>query len=590
MQIFLDNFIIKYIEFYSLNYSKIHNSPLLFSKLKTHTKNIPDFYFFSLKLACSLILIGYYFILFISFKKINYFMYFKFLINFNLTITNNLFKFFENLINIIDIDKSKVKDTRISKSNFNLNLDNKLIYDFIIVGSGPGGSIIANKLHKQQKNFLILDSGSLSSTNAYSYEEILNKYMNSGITVTYGNSLISLAQAECVGGGSEINSGLFHKIPKSILDEWESNFNLKIDNDNISKQTYNKIIKDLSIQNYKYETHIPEQAKILLKGKSKYKYISTQIPRWFKYDKVTKKYIKQSMTKTYLHKDILKNHLSEKTKAVKLFYKKNCWNIECTKNNKSIILKTKKLILSAGAINTPYILKNSNIKKNIGNTLQCHPTIKVTAFFNKKINNNNYEVANIQTRLNNNNKICFGSSISTIPYLKVAMNYYPNYNKFVDENYQKMAIYYVSIKPKGYGSIHKLPFFKDPFIYYNLTEEDKVQLAFGLKELTNLLLESGAKQIFPSIKSSKIIENKKDLMKMPNNINPKLSNLFSVHLFGSCPMGENQSKCAVDSKGKIFDFNNIYVCDSSILPTATNVNPQGPLMFLAHKISEEIIK
>ena len=92
------------------------------------------------------------------------------------------------------------------------------------------------------------------------------------------------------------------------------------------------------------------------------------------------------------------------------------------------------------------------------------------------------------------------------------------------------------------------------------------------------------------MKFSKIIKNEKDLIRMPNKINTKLSNMFSVHLFGTCPMGENQSKCAIDTTGKIFNYNNIYVCDSSILPTATNVNPQGPLMLLAHKISEEIIK
>ena len=47
------------------------------------------------------------------------------------------------------------------------------------------------------------------------------KYRNAGLTAAIGNPVINYAEGNCAGGGSEINSGLFHEIPDSTLLGWE---------------------------------------------------------------------------------------------------------------------------------------------------------------------------------------------------------------------------------------------------------------------------------------------------------------------------------------------------------------------------------
>ena len=44
------------------------------------------------------------------------------------------------------------------------------------------------------------------------------------------------------------------------------------------------------------------------------------------------------------------------------------------------------MILSAGTIGTAQILKNSGLSRKAGNNFQMHPTIKVVAVFDEKIN------------------------------------------------------------------------------------------------------------------------------------------------------------------------------------------------------------
>ena len=42
----------------------------------------------------------------------------------------------------------------------------------------------------------------------------------------------------------------------------------------------------------------------------------------------------------------------------------------------------------------------------------------------------------------------------------------------------------------------------------------------------------------------------------------------SAHPQGGNRMGDNQEECVVDSDCKVFGFNNLYVCDASVFPTA----------------------
>jgi len=72
-----------------------------------------------------------------------------------------------------------------------------------------------------------------------------------------------------------------------------------------------------------------------------------------------------------------------------------------------------------------------------------------------------------------------------------------------------------------------------------------------------------------------------------NSIPPMLphsrTNLMTIHLFSSCPMGENKSRCAVDSYGKLHNFNGLYIADASLLCTSPGVNPQGTIMAITRR-------
>ena len=145
------------------------------------------------------------------------------------------------------------------------------------------------------------------------------------------------------------------------------------------------------------------------------------------------------------------------------------------------------------------------------------------------------------------------------------------------------------IIPQGTGKVRKIPIFKDPLITYNLTRKDKKTFAEALKKLCELLLTAGAQTIFPSIRNGPVIKNVSDLKKLPNQINSSKTSIMSVHMFSSCPMGEDRDICVVDSYGKVHGQKNLWVSDASMIPSAIGVNPQGTIMAFAKRNAEKII-
>src|SRR5947209_18178985 len=83
--------------------------------------------------------------------------------------------------------------------------------EIVVIGSGPGGSTTAHLLAEHGRDVLILEAGPdlpLESCPPFSAEEMVQKYRAGGLNPTVGNAKVVFAEGRCVGGGSEVNSGL----------------------------------------------------------------------------------------------------------------------------------------------------------------------------------------------------------------------------------------------------------------------------------------------------------------------------------------------------------------------------------------------
>jgi cholesterol oxidase len=68
----------------------------------------------------------------------------------------------------------------------------------------------------------------------------------------------------------------------------------------------------------------------------------------------------------------------------------------------------------------------------------------------------------------------------------------------------------------------------------------------------------------------------------------RLARLISAHPLGGCAMGSSAQDGVVDSYGRVFGSDGLYVADGSILPGPVGVNPSMTIAALAERIAKEM--
>lgn len=456
--------------------------------------------------------------------------------------------------------------------------------EIVVIGSGPGGAITAGLLAEAGRDTLLIEEGEhwpLSSCEPFSVAEMRQKYRNGGQTVAFGRDKIPYVEGRCVGGGSEINSGLYHRTPPAILERWRKEFQVEAASERDLLPHFETCERDLSV------ARLPQAAPLaslkLHDGATKLGWQSLEVPRWFRYGPDGSGQ-RQSMTETFIPR-LLKagGKLQPNTRAQRIRRNGAGWLIEASHTNgQPVHVVADHLFLCAGAVHTPALLRRSGITRNVGNSLQLHPTVKVVAEFADHVNAADMGVPVHQVK-EYAPRLSFGCSISSPPYLALGLLDHPEAARETTSKWPQRATYYAMITSEGTGTVRTLPGFRDPLVRFALTQTDRKNLADGLRKLSQLLFASDATTLYPALTRGPTLRGNDDLGRLPELLPDGLANLMTIHLFSSCPMGEDQGRCATDSFGRMHGFKNLYVNDASLLCTAPGVNPQGSIMAIARR-------
>ena len=459
-----------------------------------------------------------------------------------------------------------------------------------VLGSGPGGAITAALLAEKGFVVLLIEQGKqkpIDSCRSFSIEEMLQKYRNGGLTPALGRPKVAYVEGSCVGGGSEVNSGLYHRTPSVILQQWREKFALDVGETDLLSH-FEACEKDVSVG--LSPGKLPSASLKLHEGAQALGWDSREVPRWFAYSGNTDSAgiptgHRQSMSRTFIKRfEAAGGKLKSGIRCRQILRHGDGFRILASEEESGSNLEysCENLFVSCGAIGTPTILRKSGIKGRIGQSLQMHPTIKVVAEFDEEVNSESMGVPVHQVKEFAPN-FSFGCSISSLPYLSLAMLDHPAHISRVAHSWKRMAIYYAMIVPSGSGSVSPLPGFCDPLVKFALTTNDLRMLATALRRLCQLLFAARAIRLFPSISNFGPLENVSQLSRIPEILPAHLANLMTIHLFSSCPMGENPALCPVDSLGLVKGYPGLHIADASLLPSAPGVNPQGSVMAFARR-------
>lgn len=465
-----------------------------------------------------------------------------------------------------------------------------------IIGSGPGGMITARELANAGIEVTLFEKGkhvTQHEVDAFSVKEMDCKYTDNGVTVALGKPKVAYVEGSCLGGGSEVNAGLYHRTPEKVFQQWVNEGRIQYD--------YEQLLEHMEfcekLVNVCKMPFDPPPASLKLKqGAEKLNWHCMEVPRWYKYtseqDMGIRSGVRQSMTEAVLPELMQQNVEILTETEVMAVSKDNVSGVTVTYQDAGASNKQMHfdyVFICCGAVNTPYLLQRSGFKnKQIGKSLRLHSTVKVTARFAEAVNGKFPGIPVHQSK-EFSPDFSIGGSISSLPFLAAGLM-----NKGLSfEDIAEMAPYlstYYAMISDGIGSVKKVPFVDRPLVQFKIPEDGIKKLNSAVKKLTELMFAAEALEVYPSLTTVSKIKKQNDWKQYPDEFPANDFNLMTIHLMGSCPIGSDASSSVVNQDGLMHGESRVYIADASIIPSALGVNPQGTNMALARKNALEFLK
>jgi hypothetical protein len=281
---------------------------------------------------------------------------------------------------------------------------------------------------------------------------------------------------------------------------------------------------------------------------------------------------RRGMSDTFLPRALKAGcRLMDQTKAVRLERRASRWVVHARSIGARIELEAEQVFLACGAIHTPALLRRSGLAPRAGASLALHPTAKLAAEFSDEVNAAGLGVAAQQVKPGHG-RFSFGCSISSPANLALNLLDEPEPLSRLAKDWRRMASYYVMAPGGGRGEVRNLPGCADPLVRYQVSAGELSALDEGLSALAELLKAAGAQRIFAG------------------PVTQADARLVTLHLMGSCPMGEDRGVCVADSFGKVHGCGGLYLADASLFCGPLGVNPQGLVMALARRNALAFLK
>jgi hypothetical protein len=457
-------------------------------------------------------------------------------------------------------------------------------FDFVVVGSGPAGSVLSDELSKKGFSVALIDRASNDKPRAINH--FFCPYINKSpkyYTPVFSNEM---------GGNSLLWHSKVYLLSKQEL------------------ESYNWFIKYEELK--KYSNILSKKLKINKSLITKYKKKNGIVYRYSH---------RASFRNIYEHLKVKQNN------KIKVFKEYSPIKLNIINNNvKSVIIKNTKqeekniyvkndLIFCCGGLGNPHILLNLLKKKNknLGKYLSDHPhvnlgKIKISELFNfKKILKPNVKI-NLKIKTNeaaliidNKNYFCGVQVDYKLDPTRQLTRFFIRIKNLKLRMFLRLFGFFVR---KINGLFHMLGYFFKKYYKYSFEFFFSQSPSFKNRiYLTKKIDKFGLKTVNIKWNLQKDdLKNYKELIeKSSNNKNILLdkedfkNNFYKNGLAGQHPscttkIGKNDKDGVVNKNLKLFGYNNMYVVGSSVFPYNGYTNPTWTIMTLALRLARRLTR
>jgi choline dehydrogenase-like flavoprotein len=478
--------------------------------------------------------------------------------------------------------------------------------DVIIIGSGAAGAILAHKLIQKGREVFMLERGGYTNPSQMNEDEVqmLSKLYSDGALQLSRDFQFQILQGSCVGGTTVVNNAVCFDLPKDILDMWNNPqlYDAGLDASKLfgNSGSFSAVRNLIRVQDQNHK-NLNKGAGPFEKGIKKLGFdaspnIFHTVDANIENDCYGCGYCnigcgfgkKLSMLDTVLpdiqekYPDALKIIAGCEAKKIRSTGSK-VTKVECVfQNGKRIHIKGKTIIVSAGAVSSSLLLLRSGIGNGrTGKNLCFNMGSPVTAVFKEKINS--YEGLQIshylQFKPNRGYIIETWFNPPVAQALTMPGWFDDHYNNML--RYDRLSCVGILVPTQANGEVRAAGLFGRD-VKYVPEHEDLQKLIEGLILAGKIFLAGGAEAVLPhtwdyyEFKNENELEELRHIVKKPGDIT-----LGTGHPQGGNAISKSKAKGVINPEFRVFGYDNFYVCDASVFPSSTGVNPQLTVMALA---------
>ncbi|WP_438426446.1 GMC family oxidoreductase N-terminal domain-containing protein [Aquimarina macrocephali] len=410
-------------------------------------------------------------------------------------------------------------------------------FDAIIVGSGTCGATIAKELSKQNKRVLILERGGNGPL-----KESLMGYAKISNEIRVTNKLKDL-RAFTTGGTTAMYFAVADSPPIKTFQDM--GIDLTEDLEQVRKELPVAEISDALIGGQ--AKRLGESArqlgydwekKLMLIDQSKFNHKNYYEVKW-----KARVFVEEALR----NGAVLVN---QATVSKAILDNKKAIGVEYYIGKKKKVFKAygEKIILAAGSLATPIILKNSGVKNVVNHGFYINPSIGLIGKVSDLSSEENF-CGCMGAKLDDDIELMDANFHRFLFNMGMIVSAKP----FRIASYPKHIGITVKVKEAVGGELTE----KGKY-YKKLTEDDHKKLKKGIEAANRILKNAGARKI------------------------------FKTSLISGGALGTIRIKEQIDENFQT-QYNNLYVCDGSILPDSDRVTPTLTLVCLAKYLSRHLI-
>jgi choline dehydrogenase-like flavoprotein len=487
--------------------------------------------------------------------------------------------------------------------------DQRVSCDVLVVGSGPGGGVVAKELAEAGRDVVLVEEGPPFGVKDFRQEAgaaLRRTLREAGMRSTRGNVFVPTMQAIGLGGGSLINSAICVRAPAWTFEKWAERTGI----DRITRASldphYERVERFLGVE------PTPEAVQgarnlAFKRGCDALGISSEPAPRNVRGCKGSgecftgcRNRAKQSTDVSYVPAAIRAGaRVLTSVRAEQVLVKGRratgmrgrviepfTWRA-----THAVEIEAKTVVLAAGCMATPLILQRSaagNASGYVGSELQLHPGLAIMAIFPDPIHpwegaTQGYHSLQFLDEGIKLEVLWAPPAVLAARLPGLGHDYQHHLT-----TYDRMAPFDVIIAAdRSRGTVRPKRGSWDPDIKFHLAEDDFALMQRGIATLSDIAWAAGAVEILPGLHGvpERIRSKAEAEVLRTKRIAWRDTITAANHAFGSTRMSRKASDGVVDEDGRCHDLDNVYIADTGIFAGSPAVNPMLTCMALADHIA-----